>query len=194
MSRRPRYSSEITPAGRIAGYTSAASLIVTAAAFLLFSIDELTCNPLLPACARYAPGGILIAIAAAFVLVFGIVMFVLVRRRDVSEAGTSGYTAFLSVLFVAGVLGAVAVIPSYTCPAGTHLDPLAALCINSRTRFDATSWLWAKWAIVLAAALVAATVIWRPRWVRITAPIAAAAWFAGLGWLLTETVGRNVKR
>jgi hypothetical protein len=120
-------------------------------------------------------------------------MGVLVRRRAVSEAGTSGYTAFLSALFVAGILGIVASIPPYTCPAGTHVDPLAALCINARTRFDATSWLWLKWSIAVAAFVVGATIIWRPRWVRLTAPIAAASWFAGLGWLLTQTVGRNVK-
>jgi hypothetical protein len=193
MSRPPRYLSEITPAGRIAGFTSAACLGLTGAVYLVFSIDELTCNPLYAACARYAPGGIIIAIGAAIMLLFGVVIGVLVRRRAVSEAGTSGYTVFLSVLFVAGILGIVTLIPPYTCPAGTHVDPLAALCINSRTRFDATSWLWLKWSVAVAAFVVGATVIWRPTWVRLTAPIAAASWFAGLGWLLSETVGRNVK-
>ena len=166
---------------------------MVAAAFLLFSIDELTCNPLFAACARYAPAGIIIAIGAALALIFGIVMGVLVRRRAVSDAGTSGYTVFLSVLFVAGILGLVAQIPPYTCPAGMHVDTLAALCINARTRFDATSWLWLKWSLAAGAFVVGATVIWRPRLVRLTAPIAAASWFAGLGWLLSETVGRNVK-
>ena len=193
MSRPARYTSEITPAGRLAGYTSAACLVITGATFLVFSIDELTCNPLYAACSRYAPGGIIIAIGAGAMLVIGVVMALLVRRRAVSEAGTSGYTVFLSALFVAGVLGMVASIPAYTCPSGTHLDPLAALCINSKTRFDATSWLWLKWIIAVASFVIGATLIWRPRWVRLTAPIAAASWFAGLGWLLTETVGRNVK-
>jgi hypothetical protein len=193
MSRPPRYLSEITPAGRIAGYTSAACLVITGAAYVLFSIDELTCNPLYAACARYAPGGIIIAIGAGFMLLFGVVMGVLVRRRAVSEAGTSGYTALLSALFIAGILGVVASIPAYTCPSGTHLDPLAALCINTRTRFDATSWLWLKWGLAVAAFAIGATVIWRPRLVRLTAPIAAVSWFGGLGWLLTATVGRNVK-
>jgi hypothetical protein len=193
MSRPPRYLSEITPAGRIAGYTSAACLVLTGAAYLLFSIDELTCNPLFAACARYAPAGIIIAIGAAITLVFGVVMGVLVRRRAVSEAGTSGYTVLLSALFVAGILGIVASIPPYTCPAGTHVDPLAALCINTRTRFDATSWLLPKWGLAVAAFVIGTTVIWRPRLVRITALVAAASWFAGLGWLLTATVGRNVK-
>ena len=193
MSRPARYTSEITPAGRLAGYTSAACLVITGATFLAFSIDELTCNPLYAACSRYAPGGIIIAIGAGFMLVIGVVIALLVRRRAVSEAGTSGYTVFLSVLFVAGVLGIVASIPAYTCPPGTHLDPLAALCISSRTRFDATGWLWLKWSIAVAAFAIGASLIWRPRWVRLTAPIAAASWFAGLGWLLTETVGRNVK-
>jgi hypothetical protein len=193
MSRPPRYTSEITTAGRIAGYTSAACLVVTGAGYLVFSIDELTCSPVYPPCARYAPGGIIIAIGAGFMLSFGVVMGVLVRRRAVSEAGTSGYTVLLSFLFVAGILGVVARIPTYTCPTGTHVDPLAALCISDRTRFDATSWLWLKWALVVGATSVAATVIWRPRWVRVTAPIAAASWFAGLGWLLIETVGRNVR-
>ncbi|MFL5737587.1 MAG: hypothetical protein ACJ76P_09640 [Actinomycetota bacterium] len=193
MSAPPRYTSEITPAGRIAGYTSAACLVVTGAGYLLFSVDEITCSPLYLPCARYAPGGIIIAIGAAFMLFFGVVIGVLVRRRAVSEAGTSGYTVLLSFLFVAGVLGVVARIPTYTCPAGTHVDPLAALCINDRTRFDATSWLLLKWAGAIAAGVIAATIIWRPRWIRVTAPIAAASWFAGLGWLLIETVGRNVK-
>src|SRR4051812_37719124 len=89
MSRPRSYTSEITPAGRIAGYTSAGCLVLTGAGYLLFSIDELTCNPLNSACARYAPGGIIIAIAAGFMLLFGVVMGVLVRRRAVSEAGTS---------------------------------------------------------------------------------------------------------
>ena len=187
------YVSEITPAGRIAGYTSAACLVLTGATYLLFSVDELTCSPVHPDCSRYAPAGIIIAITAGFMLLFGIVMGVLVRRRMVSEAGTSGYTAFLSLLFIAGVLAAVALIAPYTCPAGTHLDPLAALCINARTRFDATSWLWLKWGVAVAGFLVGVTLIWRPRWVWVTAPIAAATWFFGVGWLLTETVGRNVK-
>jgi len=193
MSRPPRYLSEITPSGRIAGYTGTACLVITGVAYLLFSIDELTCNPLYPPCARYAPGGILIAIGAGFMLLFGVVMGVLVRRRAVSDAGTSGYTVFLSVLFIAGILGIVTAIPSLTCPPGTHLDPLAALCINTRTRFDATSWLWLKWGLLVAAFAIGATFIWRPRLVRFTAPIAAASWFAGFGWLLAQTVGRNVK-
>jgi hypothetical protein len=193
MSASRRYTSEITPAGRIAGFTSAACLVLTGAAYVLSSVDELTCSPVYPRCSRYAPAGIIIAIAAGLMLLFGIVTGVLVRRRTVSDAGTSGYTAFLAVLFVAGALVAVALIPPLTCPAGTHVDPLAALCINSRTRFDATSWLWLKWTLAVAAFAIGVTVMWRPRWVRLTAPIAAASWLFGFGWLLTETVGRNVK-
>jgi hypothetical protein len=193
MRRPPRYLSEITPAGRIAGYTGTACLVLTGGAFIVSSFDELTCSPTYPPCDRYAPAGIIIAIVSAFVLAFGIVMGVLVHRRAVSDAGTSGYTVFLSFLFVVGVLVSVALAPTLTCPAGMHLDPLAALCINGQVRFDATSWLWLKTIVAVAAAVVGATLLWRPRWVRVSAPIAAAAWFVGFGWLLTTTVGRNVK-
>src|SRR5204862_2392286 len=105
--------------------------------------------------------------------------------------GTSGYTVFLSVLFIAGILGIVTAIPSLTCPPGTHLDPLAALCINTRTRFDATSWLWLKWGLLVAAFAIGATFIWRPRLVRFAAPLAGASWVARAGPRLARTGGRS---
>src|SRR5437868_4865840 len=195
MSRALSNMPEISPPGRIAAYTTATCLILTGGAFLYFSWDELTCDPTRPLCAGFTPAlGFLISVAAAAALVGGVAIGVVVRRRPVAAEGYSSWTYALSTLFVLGTLAVVGLLPVFTCPAGTHLDALAGLCINRSTRFDAAHWVWLKWLITIAGLGVGVTLVHRARWIFVTAPVTAAVWVFGFGWLLTQTVGRNVSR
>jgi hypothetical protein len=171
---------------------SAACLAVTGLVYAIASLDELTCDPSFPPCAQSGGVGGIVGIPALLVFFIGLGIFLAVRRRPVAPEGYSGWTVALSFLFAIGVLAIVGLIPLYTCPPGTHLDELAGLCINRLTRFDATTWLWLKWLLAIAGVVVGFTVIRRPRWAGLTAPIAVLAWGAGSGWVLVESVGKNV--
>jgi hypothetical protein len=184
---------EISPAGRLSALVTAGCLVVTGAAYLIESWDEFTCDPSFLPCAQLAGRAGLISILALFAVIIGVGIALTVRLRPVDETGGSGWTWSLGFLFALGVLDAVTRLPSWTCPGGMHLDALAQLCINQATRFDAASWLWLKRLIVIAGLAVGFTVIPRPRWTFVTAPIAGLTWLFGFGWLLVDTVGRNVR-
>jgi hypothetical protein len=183
---------EISPAGRTAAFVTAACLAVAGLAYVFFSWDELTCDPSYLPCFLHGGKGALIAVLGFIGVVVGTIIALLVRRRPVVEGGYSGWTVSLSMLFILGTLLVVKQLPLLTCPAGTHLDALAGLCINDVTRFDATNWLWLKWVLAGAGIVVGATVIHRRRWMLLTVPAAVAAWFLGFGWLLLDTVARRV--
>ena len=187
-----QFATEISAAGRLAAYVTAVCLVVTGLAYVIASLDELTCDPSFPPCARSGGVGGLVGIPAFLVILMGVGIVLAVRKRPVAAEGYSGWTLSLGFLFALGVLAVMGLIPSWTCPAGTHLDELAGLCINRVTRFDATSWLWLKWWLGLVGVVVGFTLIRRPRWVWITAPLAAIAWLFGFGWVLIDSVGRNV--
>ncbi|MDP9243266.1 MAG: hypothetical protein M3O84_08850 [Actinomycetota bacterium] len=184
---------EISPAGRWSAFATAGCLLVTGVAYVVASWDEFTCDPKFLPCGELAGRAGLISIVALFAAVIGAGIGLAVWHRPVTGNGHSGWTWSLAFLFPLGVAAAVTRLPSYTCPAGMHLDVLAQLCINRATRFDARSWLWLKRSLVLAALAVGFTLMPRPKWVVVTAPIAVLTWFFGFGWLLVDTVGHNVR-
>jgi hypothetical protein len=178
---------EISPAGRIAGYTTAACLIVMSTAYLIASWDELTCRA--PSgCTQEAGKGGLTWFVALLGAASGGAIAWSIRRRPVRSDGASDWTWGLAVLFVVGAWVAVTRIPSLTCPAGYHLDAGFRLCIGEPGRFDATSWAWLKALLWSASALVGVTVIRSPRSVPWSAAIAGVTWSVGLGWFLHDTL------
>jgi len=61
-------------------------------------------------------------------------------------------------------------------------------------RLDATSWIWPRRLLSVVGLVTGLTLMRSPRRVRVTAPIAAAMWFAGTGWLLYETMITGLPR
>ncbi|HEX9122828.1 MAG TPA: hypothetical protein VF984_05640 [Actinomycetota bacterium] len=184
---RRRALVEISPEGRLAGYTTAASLIVMSAAYLIASWDELTCRAS-SGCTQEAGKAGLVWFTALLAASSGIVIAWTIHRRPTQPEGASGWTWGLTALFTAGAWVAVTRIPSLTCPVGYHLDVGFRLCIASADRFDATSWAWLKTLLWSASALVAVTVIRSPRSVPWSAAVAAVTWSVGLGWFLYDTL------
>jgi hypothetical protein len=190
--RWARPTEPISHAGRSAAYLTAACLVVTGTAFLIASWDELTCKPPSGACDTIAAAGALISVVALVAIAIGVGIVQTVRRRSVVKDGDTGWTWALGVLFALGLVALAGALPAWSCPAGVHLDSVFGLCITRTSRFEATSRLWLKWLLVIAGLALGLTVIRRPRWMLVTAPIALAAWMAGFGWLLVVTVGRGL--
>jgi hypothetical protein len=55
-------------------------------------------------------------------------------------------------------------------------------------RIPLGQWAWLKNLIDLAALVIGVTLIGSKRWVRVTAPIAAAVFLFGTGWFLLRTL------
>jgi hypothetical protein len=191
-SRRP--PEDIAPAGRIAGLTVGACLLVSGVAFLVASWDELTCTPPGATCDDVAGTGGAVSLAALAAMIAGGAIAVLTARRPVLTSGSTAWTWGLGTIFAIGV-GLVALrLPGYSCPDGVHLSPIFNTCVDGARRFDATSWVWPKRALFVAGVVAGATVVRSPRRVWLTAPIAALAWFAGTGWLLYDTMITGLPR
>jgi hypothetical protein len=108
------------------------------------------------------------------------------RRRPVEPEGSSRYVIALGVLFALGLLSVAATIPTWTCSRG-RLDLFLEMCIHRQTRSEVTSWLLLKRAILLVGLVGGGAIAFSRRWVRVSAPLAALAWFAGVGGFLVET-------
>jgi len=179
---------DVAPAGRVAGLTVGACLLVSGLAFLVASWDELTCTPPGATCDDVAGTGGAVSLAALAAMVAGGAIVVLTARRPVVASGSSAWTWGLGTIFAVGV-GLVALrLPGHSCPGGVHLTPIFNTCIDGTRRFDATSWVWPKRALFVLGLVVGATVMRSPWRVWLTAPIAAVAWFVGTGWLLYDTM------
>lgn len=196
----------IAPAGRTAAFVTALCLVVAGLAFAGASIDELFCrgrvlgggNPRTSlgaqsecdAIAGLAGIVIFLGIAAAAA---GLAIWWRVRRRDVLEGGGTGWRWSEGVMTAIGLMVLATRIPRYSCPAGFELDSLFGLCISTATRLDAAEhglerMLVAGAGFVLGIAL--AKLPWIPRAVAAMATL--VAWFAGMGWLLYDTMGGNL--
>jgi hypothetical protein len=191
-SRLP--AEEVSPAGRVAGLTVGVCLAVSGAAFLVASWDELTCTPPGETCDDIAGIGGAVSIAALVVTIVGVAIVAMTARRPVVDSASTAWTWGLSVIFSIGVALIALRIPGHTCPEGVHLNPVFHTCIDGARRFDATSWVWPKRALLLAGFVVGFTLIRSPRRVWLTAPVAAIAWVAGTGWLLYETMITGLPR
>jgi hypothetical protein len=189
-----RTPEEVAPAGRVAGLTVGACLLVSGAAFLVASWDELTCTPPGATCDDVAGIGGAVSLVALAVLLAGVAIVVMTARRPVLASGSSAWTWGLGTIFAIGV-GLVAMrLPGHSCPDGVHLSPIFNTCVDGARRFDATSWVWPKRALFVAGVVAGVTVMRSPRRVWLTAPIAAVAWFAGTGWLLYDTMLTGLPR
>jgi len=191
-SRRP--PDDVAPAGRVAGLTVGACLLVSGLAFLVASWDELTCTPPGATCDDVAGTGGAVSLAALAAMVAGGAIVVLTARRHVVASGSTAWTWGLGTIFAIGV-GLVALrLPGHSCPDGVHLTPIFNTCVDGARRFDATSWVWPKRALFALGLVAGATVMRSPLRVWLTAPIAAVSWFAGTGWLLYDTMITGLPR
>jgi hypothetical protein len=166
--------------------------MVAGLAFLIASWDELTCRGSPDACEDVAAGGGLVWVLSLTAIGGGAGIVLATRRRPVEPDGEPGWTWALGAVFAVGVVVVAALLPTWTCPDGMHLDANFGLCIGATTRFGATSWIWLKDLIGAGGVVIGFGLIRRARWVWVTAPIAVLAWVGGLGWLLVRTVGPHV--
>jgi hypothetical protein len=180
-ARRP--PEEVAPTGRIAGLTVGACLAVSGVAFVVASWDELTCTPAGAECDDIAGIGGAVTFVALAVAIAGIAIVALTARRPVLESGSSAWTWGLAVIFSIGAILVAMRVPGHSCPDGVHLNPVFDICIDGARRFDATSWVWPKRALVLAGVVAGFTVVRTTRRIWIATPGAAIAWFGGTGWL-----------
>lgn len=180
--------------GRIAGLTVGLCLTTTGAAFLIASWDELRCTPAGETCDDVAGIGGAVSLAALGLAAIGVAIVVMTARRPVLESASSAWTWGLAAIFSIGVSLIAMRIPGFTCPDDIHLNPVFHTCIDGARRFDATSWVWPKRALLLAGLVVGFTLMRSPKRVWLTAPIAALVWFAGTGWLLYETMITGLPR
>lgn len=193
----------ISPSGRAAAWTVAACLAIAGVATVVLAWNELTCTvPVDPGGPRQAPetacevlagvGG-LFSFLGGLAAAGGIAIAWRTRMRPVEGTGKDGWRWGLAVVFTIGFAVLVTRFPDQTCPGGAHLSAPFGLCIDTATdaRFDSTSWIWAKVIAIVAAPVIGFTVIAARRASAIAVPLTLIAWFAGIGWLLLDTIGRE---
>ena len=113
-TRQPR--EEISVGGRAAGITVGLCLVVSGAAFLLASWDELTCTPAGVTCDDVAGIGGIVSLVALAVTVAGLAIVATTARRPTSDSGSSAWTFGLAVIFSVGTTLISLRIPGYSCP------------------------------------------------------------------------------
>ena len=180
---------EISAEGLLAARVFAPTLIASAVAMIAVSWDDVwrVCNEISGPCTERSSGAIILSIASVAAAGWGIGILVRVRRRPVDPEGSSRYVWALGVLLGLGAILIASRISAYTCARG-EFDEVLVLCQHPPTTSEASSWLLPKKAIVAVGLLAAVVVAARPRWVRLTAPLAVVIWAAGFGWLITETM------
>lgn len=185
MPRRRPVPDDIAPAGRLAGFVTAACLAVVGVAFLVPSFRAMNCTRGCTFSQHYAA---LITVVAIGVAGTGLAIGRAIWRRPVDVDGDTGWTWGLAALFILGMMLIASRVPQHTCPGGTWLDTNFSICIDVARgrRFPAGDRIWLKRAIIVAGWVLGFTVIRSPRWVWVAAPLAAAAWLVGTGWLLAD--------
>jgi len=165
---------------------TAASLLVVGVAYLLVAVPAMNCTRGCTFSQSYAA---LISAAALALATAGIAIGSSIRRRPVQGNGDTDWTWALGVLFIVGMLLIAARIPQFVCPDGVTLDANVSICIDTvhPRRFPPSDWIWLKRAILGLGVLLGLTVVRSSRWVWIAAPVAAATWFLGAGWLLFDS-------
>jgi hypothetical protein len=181
--------SEIGAEGLLAARVFAVTLVVSGVAMVAVSWDDIwrVCNEIAGPCTERSAGAIILSLASVGAVVWGIGILFRTRRRPVDPEGSSRYVWALGVLIALGTIFLASRIPSYTCARG-RFDEVLILCQHPPTTSEASSWLLLKKAIVAVGLLAGVVVAARPRWVRVTAPVAVAAWAAGFGWLIADTM------
>jgi hypothetical protein len=180
---------EISREGVIAAKTLVAVLVVTGVVIVAASWNELwrSCRGLVVStCVNRAATAALISMFSIAAIGGAVVLGWRLPRRPVDPQGSSRYVIALGVLFALGLLSVSASIPAWTCSRG-RLDLFLEMCVHPQTRSDATSWLLLKRAILLVGLVGGGAIAFSRRWVWVSAPLAALAWFAGVGGFLVET-------
>lgn len=180
---------EISPEGALAGHTISAVLIVSGLAFIGASSDELwrRCAGADEACATSAAAAGLVTFASIGAIVAGVVLELRVRRLPVDPEGSARLVGLLGALFAAGLLLVAWRIPAFTCERG-RFDEVLELCMHPPSTSEPTSWGLLKTATTLLAVGGGITVALRPKWSKASALLAVAAWIAGAGWLMLDTL------
>ena len=195
----------IAPSGRLAGWTVAGCLFVAGLATVLLAWNELRCGIVIdPERTQVDPDQIcevltgiggLAVIVGIVAIVGGALIARDVRGREVKATGSDAWRWGLAIVFTIGVMVLATRFPSQTCPGEAHLSGPFRMCIDleQSLRYDSTSWIWAKSLVALAAPVIGFAVIPRRKLITVTAPLTAAAWAAGIGWLLLDTLGRELR-
>ena len=181
--------SEISAEGLLAAWVFAVALIASAVAMVAVSWDDIwrVCNEISGPCTERSAGAIIFSLGSVVAAGWGVGILARTRRRPVDPEGSSRYVWALGVLVALGAVFIGSRIPAYTCARGTF-DDVLVLCQHPPTTSEPTSYLLLKKAIVVVGMVLGVLVAARPRWVRLTAPLAVAVWAAGFGWLLVDTM------
>ena len=171
----------------LAAKTVIAALVVSGVAFVAAYWEDLwrPC-PVVGSCVQRASVAALIMVFSLLAVAVGLGLWWRLRRRPVEPDGSARYAIVLGVLFALGVGLVAARVPSWTCARG-HFDPTLEICQHPPTTSEATSWVVWKRTIDLIGLGVGVAIAFSKRWVKVSAPLAAIAWFGGTGWLLVAT-------
>lgn len=180
---------EISPEGAFAGRVFAVTLLVSAAALIGVSWDDIwrVCNAVSGPCVERSAGAIILSMCSLAAIVWGVGVLVRVRRRPVDPQASSRYVLALGALLSLGCIFVAGRIPAFTCDRG-RFDDVLVLCMHPPSTSEPTSWLLLKKAVVVLGLLGGILVSMRPRNVRVTAPLSVAVWGAGFGWLIVDTM------
>ena len=183
----------------------AACLFVGGIATAAMAWNELTCTVVVdPGGDRLAPasvcevlmgiGGIGLILGAA-AAIGGLLILRNVRRRETRPTGSDGWRWALGIVFTFGLMVLVTRFPSQTCPGEAHLSAAFHMCIEEGggQRYDSTSWVGVKSIAALAAPVIGFGLIVRRGLTKVTAPLTLTVWVAGIGWLLLDTFGRDLR-
>ena len=182
---------DITPEGRIAGRTAGALSVGSGVAAIAVSWDDLwrRCgDELRGPCVSRSASAVLLTATGVVALALGVLAWRRVGRRPVDAYGSSRWVWALGALFALGAVLVASRVPAFTCARG-RFDELLELCMHPPSTSEPSRWLLGKEAIVVAGIVGGLVIVARPRWVRVTAVLAAGLWLGGLGWTLLETMG-----
>jgi hypothetical protein len=179
---------EISPEGAIAARTLFAVLVVSGVAIVVASWNELwhPCGVVVSTCVNRASTAALLDLFSLGAIVAAVALGWRLRSRPVEPEGSARYVIALGVLFALGLMSLAASIPVFTCARG-RLDVYLDMCVHPQTRSDATSWLLLKRGILLVGLVGGVAMAFSRRWVKVSAPLAALGWFAGVVGFLVAT-------
>jgi hypothetical protein len=183
----------LSPEGRIATWTIAGLLILTGIATIATAWDEVwqICgDELRGECVSRSSAAILASGAATIAVLAGIAIAVRTRRRTVDPDGSSRWVWLLGAMTVVGAVVIVGRIPPFTCDVG-RFDELLGLCLHPPDTSEPRAWMAERVGVVVIGVVLGVVVAMKPRWIRVTAPIAAAVWLVGFGWLIADTLVRH---
>ena len=190
-TRSPSSAEEISAEGRLAGRTVAILLVATGAGSVAASWDDLwrACGEIAGPCVSRSASAVMLSAVSLGIAALGVLLWIRIGRRPIDAEGSSRSVWALGLLVALGAAFAASRIPSFTCARG-RFDDLLELCMHPPSTSEPARWLLAKQALVVAGIVGGLVVAVRPRWVRMSAPLAALLWLGGAGWLVFETMVR----